>query len=302
MTKICIIIVNWNTGKLLAQCLYSIASLPASEKALINNVIVIDNDSSDQSIELAKQASGLAVEFIELKKNDGFAKANNRGIKIALKEAGDDQHFFLLNPDTELWAGSLTTLLKTLEADSRIGIVGPKLLNSDGTAQSSVRANPTLGSLAFVFLKLHRVFPNAPIWQRYMKSSFDYNQQSDVDQIMGAAFLIKKETVEDVGLLDERFWIWFEEVDYCRRARSKNWRVVYAPRAQVMHHGGVSFNQLVGYRRSTPFFSSAIKYARKHLGLPSALLLTCLLPLSFVLVLPASAYHVISKARNKARL
>jgi GT2 family glycosyltransferase len=295
MSKVVIIIVNWNTGELLARCLESLAVLP--EKERISEVIVVDNASRDTSYVQAQVAAGKSgnrppVRFIKLKGNAGFARANNIAWERVQAGSHAGEHVLLLNPDTEVKPGALAGLLAALEENSRAGIVGPQLLNPDGTVQPSIRAFPTLGVFVFFFLKLHRLFPGAALWQRYVRGDFDAAREQEVDQAMGAALLLRRELVESLGLFDERFWIWFEEVDLCRRAQQAGWKVMYTPRAEIFHHGGVSFNHLVGLRRAWPWLTSCLVYTQKHLTLGALALLWLLFPIALLLALPSSIIHL----------
>lgn len=293
-----IVIVNWNTGRRLAECLASIARLP--EKNEIKQIFVIDNHSSDDSVQLAREsAKGLVVQFKILETNVGFAAANN----VALREmAEEDGHVLLLNPDTEVKPGALTTLLSELNTYARAGIIGPQLLNPDGSVQSSVRAFPGFFVFVWLFLKLHYVLPFVGFWKRYLQTNFNYAQSQAVDQVMGAAFLIRDEVLKKVGLLDERFWIWFEEVDYCKRVKDAGWEVRYVSPALIIHYGAVSFNQLVGLKRSLPFIKSSLHYAKKHLGLLAYVVLFAFGAGALLLALPSSLAHLVLRSKNKARL
>jgi N-acetylglucosaminyl-diphospho-decaprenol L-rhamnosyltransferase len=296
MDKVSIVIVNWNTGELLARCLESLMALP--EQDLVAHVVVIDNASGDDSMKRAQSITKEwpKVSFISLESNVGFAKANTIGIdSLATKGT----HILLLNPDTEMKPGSLQALVTVLSENDAVGIVGPKLLNTDGSIQESVRTFPTFGVLAGMFLKLHRLLPGLAIWRNYFASDFDYSREQSVDQVMGACFLIRNELFIDIGSLDEGFWIWFEEVDYCKRAHTADWAVLYTPSAEVMHHGGASFHQLVGFKKSWPFLRSALCYARKHFSSWEVLVLYILLPFALLLILPSSLVHFAQRKQTK---
>ena len=297
MTKVDVVIVNWNTGSLLAKCLASLSHLP--ERTLIGRVIVVDNNSSDDSIGQAEAlASPLAITFFKLKENIGFARGNNVGIR---KLTGQ-HHLLLLNPDTEVQPGALRELVEALGELSQAGIVGAKLLNSDRTDQPSVRRFPKLINFIWLALKINRLWPGAKSWSDYMQTSFDYSKRQAVDQVMGAVFLIRAEARQAIGLLDENFWVWFEEVDYCQRAASAGWQTWYVPEATVIHHGGVSFKQLVGLKRAWLWTVSSIQYAHKHLGWLAAVVLIALAPLGLLMALPASLVHGRKKGMTKQRL
>ncbi len=299
MSKLIIIIVNWNTGELLLNCVKSLQRLSEEEQSLIDEVIIVDNASTDRSIVKAQHVVGKSinkprVRFIRQKDNLGFAKANNIAINRVLKKAGDF-HVLLLNPDTEVKAGALTGMLKVLKEDMSAGIVGPHLVNSDGTTQPSVRVFPAFGEFVFLFLKLNRVAETSKRWQSYMRTDFDYTKRATVDQVMGAAFLIRAKLLKAVGLLDEKFWIWFEEVDYCKRAVRADWKVVYTPEAEVLHYGGVSFNQMKSWRKSWAWFKSMQYFAYKYFNFYERVALWLLLPLALMLTLPSVVMRLVSK-------
>lgn len=293
-----IIIVNWNTGRLLTKCLQSLQQLPEADRSLVSTVFVVDNASSDDSVAQAKKVAGpVPVKWVELRANRGFAAANN----VAIKQCSNE-HILLLNPDTEVKPGALPALHKVLGENPAAGIVGCKLLNTDGTLQPSVRAFPTLATFIFMFKKLPRLFPSARLWQNYLRTDFDYAREQTVDQVMGAAFLIRNEVIQKVGLLDETFFVWFEEVDYCRRAKQAGWGVLYTPHAEIIHHGGASFHQLIGLKKSLPWLKSSLHYTRKHLSFAAYTVLLLFSPLALLLALLAAPTHRQIQAANKARL
>ncbi len=292
MGSLSIVIVNWNTGKLLSKCLSALSSV--SDKHEILDIVVVDNHSSDGSYATAKGKSySIPIEFKRLKRNVGFARANNFAIDYLLHKHGD-HHILLLNPDTEVHDMALTNMLDALKRNPEVGIVGAKLLNSDGSLQKSVRRFPSFLAFVFIFLKLTRLMPTA------MKN-FSYSQESVVDQVMGAAFLIRDKALVAVGPLDERYWIWFEEVDYCKRALAAGWKTLYTPKASIMHHGGVSFVQLTGFKKSVPFLSSSLKYVREHISVLAWMLLLMLLPVSFLLTVVASPFHIIKRVLHERK-
>src|SRR3989338_3986658 len=209
MQKVAIIIVNWNTGKLLGKCLDSLAKLPNEEIELIDEVIVVDNASIDNSLVAAevavvKNLNRPVVRFVKAKRNLGFAAANNVGLKRIKERHGGYIHTLLLNPDTSVRPDALKGLREVLERRASAGVIGAKLLNQDGTIQPSIRNFPAFKNLLLLMFKLGRL---ADFGQ------FNYDQEQSVDQVMGAAFLIRDKVLEQVGELDENFWIWFEEVD-----------------------------------------------------------------------------------------
>lgn len=306
MSKLVIIIVNWNTGELLKNCVKSLQELSEEERGLIDEVIIVDNASTDRSVVKAQHVVGKSinkprVRFIMQDKNLGFAKANNVAIDRVLKKSGD-WHILLLNPDTEVRAGALNGMLQTLKEDKSIGVVGPRLINSDGSIQPSVRSFPTFGEFVYLFLKLNRIASRSRRWQGYMRTDFDYTRRGSVDQVMGAAFLIRGELIQSVGLLDEKFWVWFEEVDYCKRAKLAGWKIVYTPEAEVMHSGGASFNRLVSWKKSWSWFMSMMHYAHKYFNIYEQIILWLLLPVALILTLPSSVMQLATRRQNEKLL
>jgi GT2 family glycosyltransferase len=153
-----------------------------------------------------------------------------------------------------------------MRAHPEVGVCGPRLLNSDRTRQESVRRYPTFCSQALVMLKLHHALKNVGSLKRYFWTDFDYSKEQAVDQVMGAAFMIRGDVLEDIGALDEDYFIWFEEVDYCRRANRAGYKVLYTPRAEIVHHGGESFAQAFGPLKQRIYNRSMRIYMRKHHG------------------------------------
>lgn len=299
MPKIAIVIVNWNTGPLLARCVQSLLALPVEEQALLSTVQVVDNASVDDSFTHAQAAvageSGIPFHFIPSAKNLGFAGGNNRGLtEVAV--GSDAPHVLLLNPDTEVHGGALPALLEVLTTESTVGVVGPKLVNPDGSLQLSVRPFPRFSDFVAYMVKLGRLV------QSRQEQAHDYSQAGFVDQVMGAAFLIRNTVREQIGELDEDFFTLFEEVDYCRRAKDAGFTTYYTPTGTVMHVKAASFNQLVGWHRTWPWIRSALHYADKHLSPWQATLLRLLLPATFLLTIPATIKHLLLKRNNKNHL
>ena len=271
---ISIVIVNWKVRPLLEKCLNAII---ADTVDFNTEIFVIDNDSRDGSPEMI-MAEYPQVTMIALPSNRGFAAANNLGLKQAR-----GKYLFLLNPDTEVQPGFFKTIFKYLEANPEVGIVGPKILNSDLSLQPSVRRFPDLTSQLLTLLKLQNVWPDNKVFDRYFAKDFDYSQEQIVDQIMGAAIVITREAFENIGLLDQRFFIWFEEVDYCRRAKKKGIVIKYLPTATVLHHGGSSFAKQQTFQNQLVFSSSLFYYFLKHQALWKTLIILLVIPINLIL-------------------
>lgn len=275
-----VVIVNWKVKVLLRQCL---ASIYRETRDLDFDVWVVDNDSRDGSVEMVR-AEFPQARLIANEHNLGFAAANNQ----AIHESRAD-FVLLLNPDTEIRENAFAKLVTYARANPRIGVVGPRLLNPDGSLQPSVRHFPTLASQLLILFKLHHLWPGLPAFRHYLAADFDYDRAQPCDQVMGAAFLISRKLLDRVGPLDERYFVWFEEVDYCRAARRAGFEVAYWPGAQVVHHGAESFGQLFGPRRQRLFNDSLRKYFLKNHGRAAWLALTIAHPLSMFLAWVAEA-------------
>ena len=271
---ISIVIVNWKVRPLLEKCLNAII---ADTVDFNTEIFVIDNDSRDGSPEMI-MAEYPQVTMIALPSNRGFAAANNLGLKQA-----QGKYLVLLNPDTEVQPGFFKTIIRYLEANPDIGILGPKILNSDFSLQPSVRRFPDLTSQLLTLLKLQNIWPNNRVFDHYFAVDFDYSQEQIVDQIMGAAIVIRREAFEKIGLLDQRFFIWFEEVDYCQRAKKKGIVIKYLPTATVLHHGGSSFAKQETFKNQLVFSSSLFHYFLKHQAWWKTLIILLVIPINLIL-------------------
>lgn len=249
-----IIIVSWNVKEYLKKCL---ASIFANQADLKLQVIVIDNASADRSAEMIK-ANFPSVEIMANEKNLGFAKANNQGIAQARAK-----YILALNPDTEIIGDCLSKMLELIKNNNQIGIAGCQHLNPDYTLQPSVRRFPTLKAIIIILLKLPKFFESKTL-NHYLAKDFNYQKSQPANQVAGSFFLMRQEMLAQIGLFDERFFIWFEEVDLCQRAKNAGWQVWYSAQASIIHCGGQSFAQKMTFKKQIVFFKSAWYYFRKH--------------------------------------
>lgn len=308
-----IVIVTWNNGKEIGPCLRSVFSFAEGLKC---EVFVVDNGSSDgtrkvieetinnvipsretrdlnvpnsaprflasdKSTITARNDEGIAVnrniKMIWNDRNLGFAAAVNQGMKESKGE-----FVLLLNPDTELTPGCMQTMLQYLRQHRGVGVAGGKVLNNDGSLQPSVRRFPTAWDQAVILLKMHNFFPK--IVAKYFCEGLNYDVEQEVDQVRGAYFWVSRRLIEKIGVLDAKsFFIWFEEVDYCRRAWDADFKVMYLPSSVALHAGGASFNQEPSFQKQRWLDRSMRNYFRKHGTVLDVIVVTLLIPVSLAL-------------------
>jgi GT2 family glycosyltransferase len=263
MLNLEIIIVNFNTEKFLEQCLNSIyANKPAGDF----KVWVIDNNSKDRSREMVREKFKQVV-LIENDENLGYAGANNIALRLA-----QGKYILILNPDTVIQPGSLDIMIGFMDKHSEVGVLGPKILNSDGTLQRCCRSFPALGQMFFEDTLLNRIINKNRLVGKYRMSGWDYNDIREVDQPMGSALMLRKKALKQVGLMDERFFMYYEDVDLCYRIKKEGWKIYLNPQAQVIHYGGQSHRWAVN-EMFLEQYRSRYKFFKKHYGRLSASLL-----------------------------
>ncbi len=238
--ELAIIIVNWNGGELLRRTVESVIVTPPS---IEYEVVVVDNASTDDSVAMLR-TSKLARELtdrgrlriIENSENRGFGPANNQAFTLT-----DAPLLLLLNPDTEVTAGSVDRLLATIQSNSRIAAAGPRLLNVDGSLQISVWRNPPAAwEILLSQLKLYRLLPRRFRGELLLGGHWDHNRERRVPMLSGAAILVRRTVIEDVGGFDERFHMYGEDNEWCLRILRAGWQLVFQPEAVILHHGAQS--------------------------------------------------------------
>ncbi|MCX6023911.1 MAG: glycosyltransferase family 2 protein [Chloroflexi bacterium] len=252
-----VVIVSWNVQGLLRRCL---ASAIAERRAgLTVEIIVVDNASHDGSAELV--ASGYPdVTLIANQDNRGVGRGCNQGIAAARGRT-----VLLLNPDAELRPGSLAAMLAHLDAHPETAAVGPQLLNDDGTVQPSRRRFPTLAGLFLMSTLIEYRLPNLPLFRGFYCADRSDSEPQPVDWLVGACLLLRRTALEQIGGLDERFFMYFEETDWFQRAADAGWTAAYLPGAAAVHAGGRSSAQDLPLRHIR-FNASRLQYAEKHFG------------------------------------
>lgn len=251
-----VVIVNYNAAPFLARCLASIGKFFSD---LTYEICVVDNASTDESLELMRKQFP-RVQIIPNDRNAGFTVSNNLGARTA-----KGRYILFLNPDTEFMAGNVRQLVIFMDEKSEVGIVGPKLLNSDGTVQMSCRGFPAFKTALFNRSSvLTRLFPGNPFSDEYIQSGWDHNTSRQVDWVSGACLLARKTMLERIGLFDEKFFVYCEDVDLCRRACKDGWKVCYVPEVKVTHYGGQGGTHSVPYRMILQHHKSMWRYYTKH--------------------------------------
>lgn len=255
-----VVIVSWNVRDLLDHALNAVYTSGTHTPDL--EVIVVDSASTDGTPEMIRERYP-QVHLIASNQNLGFSKGNNRGIAAA---HGD--YLLLLNADTVVLGDALATLVTYLQEHPGTGMVGPRLLNADGSTQSSRRRYPTLPVLFLESTWLQGWAPKHQLARFYVDDQADTAEQ-EIDWITGAAMLVRRDVLEDVGGLDEGFFMYSEELDWCHRIGDAGWAIAYTPAAEIIHYGGKSSEQ-VAPARHIYFQSSKIRYTRKYHGWPAA--------------------------------
>ena len=249
-----IIIVNWNVRDLLRDCLRSI---DVGRGALSVEVIVVDSASADDSVAMMRDQFSW-VRLIPCDENVGFPRGNNIGLAEAL-----GTHLLLLNPDTVILEDALPKMVAYLQAHSDVGALGPQLLNPDGSIQSSRRRFPTAATGFLESTWLEGLAPG--VLRRYYALDLPDDATADVDWLTGACIMVPRAIYEEIGGLDEGYYMYSEELDWCRRIKATGRRVVYFPAAQVTHHIGKSSEQAVTARHIN-FQRAKLRYFRKYHG------------------------------------
>ena len=247
-----IVIVSYETRELVCACL---RSLQRVRPALQLEVIVVDNASTDGTVDALRREFPEA-QLLPLPRNVGFAAGCNQGL---LKMRG--RHALLLNSDTELLPGALEECVAYLDSHPDVGVVGPQLLNPDGSKQNCIHNAPTLVSELVGQSLLRRLFP-----QRYPSRHRDYSEPLEVEAVLGAALMVRADVVQRVGPLDEDFFFFLEETDWCCRIRAAGFKVVHLPSAELVHISGAASKQKAPLRTRIEYHRSRYTFFAKHYG------------------------------------
>ncbi len=254
-----VLIVNWNTTSLLVHCLRSVHAEIGPERLADCQIIVIDNASDDFDLEEMRRQFP-DVLFIRNERNEGYARANNQAF-----ERATGNYFLLLNPDTELKKGSLDALIGFMDSHPDAGAAGAKLVRPNGELDHSCRGFPTPFALASEYFFLSRLFPRSKLFGSYRMTWFGYDRVMEVDQPMASCLIVRKSAFEQIGPFDERFPIFFNDVDWCVRLKKAGWKIYFVPDAEVLHYGAASTRQVKEKMIEESHRSLAMFY-EKHYG------------------------------------
>ena len=261
MTRnISIIIVTWNSEDEIAECLRGIFSNPFNKYFDKLEAIIIDNASQDNTINIIKSFKELIdgdIILIENNDNLGFTRGANIGLHKAKYET-----VMILNPDTEIFENSLELLHKKLYSDESIGIVAPQLVFRSKEIQHSCRALPTYRDMFFEIFLLSKIFKKSNFFARYKMNNFDHNHEREVEQPMGAALMIKQSVLKEVDYFDNRYDMFFNDVDLCKKVKLAGKKIIFYPEAQIIHKKGVSVYKNRAYMISL-WNKDCLRYFRK---------------------------------------
>jgi hypothetical protein len=223
MSEVSVVVVTFNSAEWIERCLDSIRG---------HETIVVDNGSTDDTLERVRRFEDVRVLEQE---NVGMGGGNNAGMRLA-----SGRYFLLLNSDAWVVGDAIEQLARFADQHPEAAVVGPRLLNPDGSPQPSARAFPTLWRLSTEYLFLRKLAPGSRVLNGFYEGGFDHDEVREVDWLFGACLLVRRDAADEVGLFDEDFFMFSEETDWCYRFRQAGWSVYFFPGAEVVHVGGAS--------------------------------------------------------------
>ena len=265
MPRLAVVIVSWNVRELLASCLRSLFS--DLERAGIQaSTWVVDNASSDGTRQLIRETFP-DVHLRALDENRGFAAGNNVALRDILGREelqSSDDLVWLLNPDTEVQPGAAQALVEAMEARPAVGVAGARLVFPDGSLQQSAFRFPGLMQLLFELFPMPERLYDTRLNGRYARRLYDGSEPFPIDHPLGASMMVRRAAIDEVGLLDEGYHMYCEEIDWCWRMRKAGWHALCVPGAEVVHHAGRSTSQVPLSSFTNLWVSRARLYALHH--------------------------------------
>lgn len=250
-----VIAVNYNTSTFILRLL---SSLSKNIQGKVFEIIVVDNGSTDNSCRLIRENFPDCC-LIENKKNRGFGRAVNQGIRRS-----KGKYILILNPDVQILPGSVEKAISFLEGNPHITLLLPKLLNPDGTLQFSCRTFHNFSTLLFRRTPLGKIFPNHEVIRKHLMMDWNHNEVREVDWGLGACMFIRREAIKEQDLFDERFFLYFEDIDLCFRLKNEDRKVVYYPEAVMVHTHVRESARGFFNRAKWELYKSLIKFYFKH--------------------------------------
>lgn len=248
-------IVTWEARELLEA---SLRSTYRNAAGIDLEIIVVDNASSDGSASMV-ESHFPNVRLIVNSENKFFARANNQAIRES-----QGRHVLLLNVDTVVLPGALLALVSFLDTHPEVGMVGAQLLNTDRSLQVTCNRFPTVAFGLFEVLAINQHWPHNPVRRRHIYADWDRQTAQSVDAVSGACMMARSSAIEEVGFLDERFLMYYEEDDWCFRFRKAGWPIYYYPGARVIHHGGHALERWAAGLSDRLYWDSLLKFYEKH--------------------------------------
>jgi GT2 family glycosyltransferase len=250
-----IAIVNHNSRDLMISCLQSIMQAETQAKC---EIVVVDNNSKDNSVDAVRTLFPF-VRLLESKQNLGFSHAVN----IAFSHT-TTKYLLVLNPDIEVSRDSIEKLVEYMESQPKVGLCAPKLVNPDRTLQYSCRRYYTLTVLVLRRTILGSLFPDHDALRNHLMMDWDHSTAREVEWVLGAALMLRREAIPGGRVMDERFFLYFEDVDLCLRLRKSGWKVIYYPEAVMVHHHQRTSARPIWNRAKFEHLKSWIKFSWKH--------------------------------------
>jgi len=284
-----IIIVSWNVKDILKKCLQSIFDKTAG---IDFEVIVVDNASKDGSAQMISQEFP-QVNLIASNENLGFAKGNNLGLEYA-----QGNYVLFMNPDMELVENSFPKLLALMNNDDKIALATCQLIYPDGSRQNNIKNNPGLCDQILILLKLHHLFQPKCL-KHYLAKDFDYTKEQEVKQVMGAFTFSHGQIIRQIGGWDNDYFLWWEDLDLCKKIQDLGYKIVYTPKTKVVHYESKSFAQELSLIKQKRFNRGMAIYFRKHSGLLSYLVIKLLSYLSLGLAWLSQILKIKPKTQSK---
>jgi len=284
MNELSIIIVSWNCKDYLRRCLESISKFPPG---CSYDIILIDNASSDGTVEMV-QTSFPGIKLIINDSNRGFAAANNVALKHFIS-----QFYLLLNPDTEVYDNSIQSLIDIAKRNTEVWGIGPAIINGDGSPQRTGVRFPNNWNIFSESLFLDKLFPHSKLFGRHRQLYHNPNIERELDYVKGSCILLHNEAIKKIGFLDEDYFMYFEETDWCYRVRKAGKCILYSPLATIKHYGGGEFghfdkHKIIHYHKSLLLFyhkhySALRSFTLRNILIIRSLIRLCIWSIIFIL-------------------